>query len=130
MPWYRNEGKIQTPLSDQDFLEGMSNGYFVQEKHKGLVALYYYSAVRKTEASRALREQFSLNHNVIYFSVGKRLKHGIETPSLNIPLKLPFASNIWDAVEATRPGEAVFPYSPKTDYNIVHRVFKLSLIHI
>lgn len=124
MPWYRSEGKIQTPLSDEDFIEGMNRGPFLKPKHKGLVALYYYSAVRKTEASRAKKEQFTLNKKTIIFSVGKRLKHGIETPPLNIPIEAPFASTIWEAVENTQQGELVWPYCPKTDYNIVHRVFK------
>jgi hypothetical protein len=29
-----------------------------------------------------------------------------------------------NAIEGTKPGQKVFPYSPKTAYNIVHRAFK------
>jgi len=124
MPWYRKEGKIQTPLTDQEFIDGMTKGKFLKPKHQGYVALLYYSAVRKTEALRAIKEQFVLNHKFIVFSVGKRLKHGIETPALRIPIEAPFAEAIWQAVENTEKGKRVFPYSAKTGYNIVNRVFK------
>lgn len=121
---YRKHGKILEPLTDEEFSEGMQNGYFVSPKHRGFVVLLYYSAVRKHEVLRATKEQFKLARSQIIFGVGKRLKHGIETPPLNIPLKAPFAKEIWDAVETTKPNKRVFPYSDKTGYNIVSRVFK------
>lgn len=122
-PWYRTQGKIQTPLTDEDFLEGMKKGTFIKPKHQGYVSLLYYTAVRKTEGLRSIKEQFSLNKKYIIYSVGKRLKHGIETPPLRIPLDAPYAQTIWDAIENTQPTKQVWPYSPKTGYNIVHRVF-------
>ncbi len=124
MPWYRKHGKIQTPLTDEQFLEGMSKGKFVRRKHKGFIALLYYSAVRKSEALRATKEQFRVTTSEIIFEVGKRLKHGIVTPPLNIPLEAPYAEEIRWAVENTKDGRRVFPYSKKTGYNIVDRVFK------
>lgn len=124
MPWYRTHGKIQEPLKDEDFIEGMEHGKFVEPKHRGFVALLYYSAIRKGEALRAIKEQFHLSRNQIIFSVGKRLKHGIETPPLNIPLDAPYAKEIWEAVESTKLGQRVWPYSDKTGYNIVRRSFK------
>lgn len=123
LPWYRTQGKIQTPLTDQDFQDGMKQGTFLKPKHEGYVSLLYYSAVRKTEGSRTKREQLTLNKNVIIFDVGKRMKHGIETASLRIPIDAPFATKIWEAREHTKQGERIWPYSPKTCYNIVHRVF-------
>ena len=124
MPWYRTQGKIQTPLTELEFAEGMRTTKFLKPKHQGYVALLYYSAVRKTEGLRAIKEQFTLNQNTIVFSVGKRLKHGIETPALRIPLSAPYADKIWAAIEHTNKGQRVWPYSAKTGYNIVHRAFK------
>lgn len=123
MPFYRRHGKIESPLTDQEFLDGMTRGKFVQPKHKAFVALVYYTGIRKGEALRATREQFRLHRKRIIFSVGKRLKHGIETPALIIPLKAPYAQEIWDAVQNTGEGARVFPYSSKTAYNIFDRVF-------
>jgi len=120
-PHYRTHGKIQEPITDEDFVKGMAQGKFVQPKHRGYVALLYYSAVRKREALRATREQFRLSRGNIIFGVGKRLKHGIETPPLNIPVNAPYAKEIWEAVETTQPEQRVFPYCAKTAYNIVKR---------
>lgn len=122
-PWYRKYGKIQEPITDADFVEGMRKGHFCGERHKGFVALLYYSAVRKSEALRALREQFRLSGDDVIFEVGKRLKHGIQTPPLNIPLEAPYVDEIWKAVLHTQEHSRVFPYSPRTGYNIVNRVF-------
>jgi len=102
----------------------MRNGYFCHPKHKGFCALLFYSAIRKSEGLRATKEQFQLVNGEIIFDVGKRLKHGIHTPPLNIPLSAPFAEDIWKAVENTKPNSKVFPYCEKTAYNIVSRVFK------
>ena len=152
MPWYRTEGvptqnitgyifdgekrqykngikyvKIQTPLTDLDFIKGMNTGYFIdRNRHRGLCALYYYSAIRRSEGVRPLKEWFTLNEEkrLIFFNVGPRLKHGKETPPLPIPLDAPFANFIWASVEHTRAGQRVFPYDSRTAYNIVHRVFK------
>ncbi|HUJ84763.1 MAG TPA: hypothetical protein VLV84_04070 [Candidatus Acidoferrales bacterium] len=124
---YRKEGKKLSPLTDKDFIDGMESGYFVQEGHKAFVALLYYTAVRKSEALRATREQFQITKKDLVFSVGKRLKHGIETPPLKIPLAAPYVDLIVQAINDTKQGEVdfryVFPYSKKTGYNIVARCF-------
>jgi len=123
-PHYRKHGKIQVPLTDQEFKQGMQTGPFKKPKHKGFVALLFYSGVRKSEALRVVKEQFQLMRNQIIFDVGKRLKHGLVTPPLNIPLDAPFALEIQSAIENTHEGQRVFPYCEKTGYNIVDRVFK------
>jgi integrase len=124
MPYYRTFGKIQQPLTDQDFVDGMTNGTFIQERHKGYCVLLYYSAVRKAEALRATKEQFDIRSETTYFSVGKRLKHGIETPSLPLPHSAAYMNDLETAIEDTEPRSQVFPYSLKTGYNIVRRAFK------
>jgi len=123
LPFYRKHGKIETPLTEEEFLIGMSQGKFTKPKHRGFVALVYYTGIRKAEALRALPEQFRLDHKRIIFDVGKRLKHGIQTPALVIPLAAPYAESIWQAVTNTDHGNRVFPYSNKTGYNIFDRVF-------
>jgi hypothetical protein len=104
----------------------MTNGLFFRNKHRGLVALLYYSGVREYEALRAIKEQFILDSDrrVIMFEVGKRLKHGRQTPPLLIPADAPWARYIWLSIVHTKPGERVWPYCNKTGYNICRRVFK------
>ncbi len=120
---YRKEGKKLNPLTDKDFIDGMEAHYFVKEDHKGFVALLYYSAVRKSEALRATKEQFTITKTDLVFSVGTRLKHGIETYPLKIPLAAPYVDAIVLTIENTKKGGRVFPYSKKTGYNIVARCF-------
>lgn len=130
MPHYRKHGKVLTPLTDEDFITGMKTGKFCKPKHKGYVTLLHYTGVRKAEALRAIKEQFQLNsRNEIVFEVLKRLKHGIKTPPLKIPLEAPFAEEIWKAVQNTEEGMRVFPFCPMTAYNVCARVFKYPHYH-
>jgi len=34
-PYYRKHGKIQTPLTDEEWIRLMNQGYFVEKEHKG-----------------------------------------------------------------------------------------------
>jgi len=86
--------------------------------------LLYYSAVRKAEALRAIKEQFDVREDAIYFSVGKRLKHGLETPPLKIPIDALYVDELLSAIKDTQEHRRVFPYCLKTGYNIVARAFK------
>lgn len=123
MPNYSKRGKILVPLSETEFVKGMTSDKFKEPKHKGLAALLYYTGVRITEALRSTREQYSLQDDRIFFEVLKRLKHGRQTPPLVIPLKRAFAGEIWKAVEDTEKGKRVFPYSRRTGYNVVARLW-------
>ena len=127
IPDYRKYGKILTPLTDEEFKEGMRTGKFCSRKHKGYVTLLFYFGVRKTEGLRAKKGQFKVSRDLLYFDVGKRLKHGMLTPALNVRLDAPFVGEIAWAVEETEEGERVWPYSDKTGYNIV---IAFSSIHI
>lgn len=123
MPNYTKKGKLLTPITEEQFLRGMEEGHFCGEKHKAFAALLYHTGLRITEVLRATREQFSLQNGLIFFDVGKRLKHGIKTPDLIIPLNKPYAKEIWNAIENTKPKKRVFPYCRKTGYNIINRVW-------
>jgi integrase len=124
MPNYTREGKIQTPLSDEDFAYGMEHGKFLNPEHRAYCIALYYSAARCREVLKATREQFQITRSAIMFDVGQRLKHSKSTPALKIPLKAPYAVELKQTVESTMPKQPVFPYCRKTGYNIVRRAFK------
>ncbi len=125
MPWYRNAGKILTPLTDADFDKGMREGTFIKKEHKAFVTLLYYSAVRKREALRAQKGlHLRLEGDLVVFDVGKRLKHGKLTPPLIIPIKAPYVETLAEAIDNTKDEDWIFPFSDKTGYNIVHRAFQ------
>lgn len=123
MPNYSKSGKILIPLTDDEFQRQMETGHFAQEKHRGFAACIYYYGVRVSEVLRALKEQFTMQRERIYFDVLTRLKHGKRTPPLMIPIHRSWAGKIWEAVEDTKPKQRVWPYSRMTGYNIIARLW-------
>lgn len=128
MPNYKY-GKITTPISDEEFAEGMRTGHFVTRKHKGLIVFLHYSALRISEALMRERKDFRITQSKIYVDVPVRLKHSKRTPELRIPLAAPFADELLYAVKNTEPGKKVWPYCRATGYNVVHRVFRYPHLH-
>lgn len=139
-PWYRRHGKLMSPITDDEFIEHMKNGTFKHRKHKGFVALLYYTATRNGEALRTTKEQFTIRRDRLVWDVGPRLKkyrvlkdeHGHKigtepisfvTPPLPIMLELPYADEILWSVNQTQPEQRVWSYCRKTGYNIVQRVY-------
>jgi len=123
MPHYSRHEKDLFAFSEHDFIKGMNTGKFVERKHKGFVALLYHTGVRKWEALRAKKEQFSIDKDRIHFDVGPRLKNGLHTAPLPILFEKPFTEEIVWSIKNTNAGQRVWPYSKKTGYNIVDRAF-------
>lgn len=122
MPNYTRAGKQLVPISEERFTAAMNEGKFCHRSHRGFASLLYHTGVRQSEARRAIKEQFSLQGDLIFFEVGKRLKRGKHTSPLKIPIDKPFANEIWTSVENTESGARVWPYCRKTGYNIVERI--------
>lgn len=148
MPWYRKHGKILKPMTPEIFAKCMTSGRFAQEEHKAYAVIVYYSAVRKWEALRSLKNQFVITDSTVFFDVGPRLKkirrsrkgkrisdkkyqeiferrkNAITTPPLPLPLDAPFMDELVKRIEAAEhQQEPIFPWSPKTAYNIMDRAF-------
>lgn len=121
---YRIEGKIETPLTDAEFLKGMKQGYFVEKKHRAYCVLLYYYGCRRGEGLRVKPEQFQITDSAIMFDVGQRFKGSKKTPALKLPLHARCVSELRKAIELTPKGKEIFPYCDKTAYNIVRRAFK------
>lgn len=144
----RYKEKITTPLTDEEFLEGMQKGTFVvKPQHQALVAFLHYTAVRIGEALKMTRGQFRLTPTQLVCSIGIREKkiHRVkdkktgnikivkakllETPPLELPLDAPYIDCIVDSLMGLKPEEKVWTYCRKTGYNIVHRVFSYPHYH-
>ena len=121
---YTREGKILVPIPFKEFQDGMDNGKFCKPLHKAYAVLLYYSGVRKTEARLTLRDNFSVQRDMLFWDVGPRLKHSKQTDPLAIPLENPYVDLLVKAVQDTPKGEQVFPFSDRTAYNIIRRVWK------
>lgn len=135
MPWYRREGKILYPMTDEEFAEGLENGHFVQKKHRGLGVLLWLTALRISEALELRREQFRIVGNTLYIDTGIRKKkrkftrdgrpRKLKPPDpLPIPLAAPYIEELLWAIENTKPNERIWPYTTRTGYNIVRRAWK------
>ena len=135
----RYEVKYTNVLTDKAFIKGMKEGYFVKSpEHEALITFLHYSALRisevishsETVGHRGLRRsQFRIVGDTLFIDVGKRLKHGIETPPLEIPLTAPYMNTIIETLKDRKPKEFVWPYCRKTGYNIVKRVFHYPHYH-
>jgi len=125
----------------------MNSGNFADPAYQAWPVGLYYTAVRKGELLRALRDQFSARGDYVYFEVGprmKKIKRGlgdaritdqeyedllkkrkaqITTPPLPLPYDAPFMDLLIERIEETNFGERVFPWSPKTAWNIIDRAF-------
>jgi hypothetical protein len=69
------DGKVEIPMTDAEFDEGIKTGHFVSARHKAYAVLLWYSAIREGEGLKAIREQFNRNpEGDIVFEVGERFK--------------------------------------------------------
>jgi len=121
---YSLTGKIEEPITDTEFAEGMASGHFVEDNHRAFCILLFYTGVRRGEAIRVTKQQFQISDKAIMYNVGERLKHSKETPILKLPLSAPYMDELQKLIEETKSGEPLFRFCPKTAYNIVRRVFK------
>lgn len=126
---YKDGKKITVALSDAEFIEGMEQGLFLKRKHKALLALLHYSGLRRSEIIKPVKEDFHKTNEFLYFNVWIRLKGSKQTVAIPLGLKAPYVDLIVKAVDYTRKGQRVFPYSSSTVYNIVHRIFKYPHLH-
>lgn len=123
MPHYRKHGKDFFPLTEQGFIKQMNEGHFVMHSHRAYAILLYYTGVRKMEALRALKEQFQIKPDRIYFDVGKRLKNGLHTAPLPILRAREFVEEFVSYIESCEPNKRVFSFCPRTAYRIIDRAF-------
>lgn len=148
-PWYRKHGKILKIVTDEAFADGMDNGHFTNRDHKAYPVLLHYSAVRKSEALRTVTDQLVAESPTLYFDVGPRLKKirrkkrghvlseeryqeilkkrkaAITTPPVPLPIDAPYMDELLRIIDRAqdRDDKRLFPFSPKTAWNIIDRAF-------
>lgn len=135
MPHYRREGKLLNPMTDQQFKQGLEEGYFVQQKHRGLGVLLWLTGLRISEALSLKKEQFRAIDQILFVDTGIRKKKRLTTKNgkprklkvpdpLPIPLSAPCMDEILYAIAQTEEEQRVWPYSVRTGYNIIRRAWK------
>ncbi len=114
MPRYR-DGKLTKPMTAAEFSRLLQSSRLTPDKRSLLIFLFY-SGVRVSEALRMRGRDFYSDDTNIYCHVGKRLKHGLLTKDLPIPLAARHVMELWDYVRVTPPERRVWLYGRKTAY--------------
>lgn len=109
-------------MTDEQFKEIMETGHFCKNIHRPFTVLLYYSAIRKSEALRVVKQDFQITSDNIVFDVGPRLKHSLRTPPLYIPLDALYVNCLREAIENADKNKRIFGFSKKTAYNILDRL--------
>lgn len=120
MPYYRRKGKLENPLTPEDFKKAFFEGHFAKSFHKGFFVLLYYLGIRNTEARNLKKEDIRITDKDIFVSI-TRLKRSKNTPAIRLPINLLGIPELITAVNDTETGELIFPFSRRTGYNIIYR---------
>jgi integrase len=120
MPKYAH-GKQTKSLTQEEYLTIMDQGHFMQARHKAFVALLYYTGSRKAEILELTPEACDVGPDALIVRV-KAKKHGVERGAYILRRDLPYVNDIVAAVEKTRPGKRIFPFTGATAWNIVKRI--------
>lgn len=76
--------------------------------------LLYYTGCRVSEIIRTTREAFTVTDQVVYWEVGKRLKHGKHTPPLPLSRDQPHMELLLAQITATKKNSKVFNFDRTT----------------
>lgn len=139
MPNYTRHGKVLQVLTDKEFDEKIREADFDNIAYAAYPVLLYYSGVRKREALRAAARQFTREGDTLFFDVGKRLKRGPTLAPLPLPATAWHMDKLLAAVDAAKGAgryifrwskkevdtieQPVFPFCPRTAYNVASQVF-------
>lgn len=120
-PHYSRQGKITKLLTLGDFI---TKAEAIQDKKKRAFAfLLFYTGVRVGELTRALKEQFYIENDLLLFNVGPREKTKRLTPPLQIPVKAPGIEEVWHVIKYTRKGQRVFDFDRSTAWRLIAKYF-------
>lgn len=108
------QGKDLRPITPGQFEAALAHPYNAAPEYQAFIVLLYYSGVRVSELLRAVKESFSLQGETLFWEVGKRLKHGKQTPPLPLSRNLPHLELLIGQVERTRKGKRVFYFDRTT----------------
>lgn len=114
MPLYRN-GKLVKPLMLTELMRLLGESDLSREKQT-LIIFLYYSGVRVSEALRMRGRDFYHDDTNLYCHVGKRLKHGLVTKDLPLPLRATYVDWLKDYTKEAGPEARVWTFGRKSAY--------------
>lgn len=121
---YSRNGKIQITIDSKEFFnEVLKNQNILGQEKTAFVCTVFYLGIRVSEALRLRREDFTVKGDRLFVNVGKRLKHGLETPPLQVKTDRPFVSLIVSVVKATPKHERVWKFHRTTAWRFIAKNF-------
>lgn len=113
-------GKQEMVMEDSEFSQIMANGEFKKESHKAFFVLLYYLGVRKSEALRLLRMDFTITEEYLHIN-HYPLKHGLKHKGFTLDRSLPYLDILIEWLVKLKPAMKVFPFSGVTAWHIIKR---------
>lgn len=113
--------KIQRPMPDKEFIDGVTNGHFTKEYHRGFLVFLFYSACRVSEALWMKHDDFTMSDSWLYCHI-TRLKNSKDVPEIALPIE---AYHMNELIKCIRFGESgkVWDFCRSTAFNIIKRVW-------
>jgi len=123
MPTYRHGKKIE-PLLFKVFQKAIQNAkrYLPLEELAYLI-LVYWTGLRVSELLSLIKNDLELKNGTLFIKVRKRLKHGAQTPPLELSRKLPFMDLVIQHLWRVRPTQRVFTFTRQTAWNLCKEVY-------
>lgn len=109
------------PITFKQLEAALSCPYNAPLEYRAFIVLLYYTGVRVSEALRARKEDFRAERATLYWTVGKRLKHGKETPPLPLDLTQPHMNLVLEQLEHTKRERKLFDFHRSTAWRHVKK---------
>lgn len=107
-------GKILESITPEQFEQALKDPYNRALEIQAFIVLIYLTGARVSEVLRATKESFQVTEKAIYWEVGKRLKHGKQTPPLPLSLDQPHIAVLLEQIRRTKKGKRVFDFDRTT----------------
>ena len=120
-PHRYKEGKILQSITPEQFEAALQHPYNQALEYQAFIIQLYYTGARVSEQIRPLKESYQVTDKIVYWDVGKRLKHGKHTKPLPLSRDLPHLQLLVDQVERTKKGKRVFNFHRSTAWRHVSR---------
>jgi integrase len=109
------------PITPDEFEAALQHPYNAALEYQAYAVQLYYTGTRVSENLRAVKEAYRVDKPILYWEVGRRLKHGKQTEPLPLSLELPHMKLLLEQVEKTKKGKRVFDFDRSTAWRHVNK---------
>jgi len=119
---YKN-GKPNQEISLEEFQRALSKGHYANlYLHRAYLAVIFWIGCRRSEPLMMLKEDIREEKGSLFLKI-PALKHGMRGGEIELPLSYPGVDYILKRWQQIKPGRRMFPFTDKTGYRIIKRIF-------